>query len=39
MIQQSYSWAYIWKNSNLKRHKHPNVQSSIIYNSYDMEAT
>ena len=25
-------------NSNLKRHMHPNVHSSIIYNNQDMEA-
>ena len=27
------------KNSNLKRYMHPNVHSSTIYNSQDMEAT
>ena len=27
------------KNSNSKRYMHPNVHSSIIYNSQDMEAT
>ena len=27
------------KNTNLKRYMHPNVNSSIIYNSRDMEAT
>ena len=42
MIQQSCSWAYIQKkeeNSNLKRCLHPDVHSSTIYNSQDMEAT
>ena len=27
------------KNTNLKRYMHPNVQSSIIYNCQNMEAT
>ena len=27
------------ENSNLKRYMHPNVHSSIIYNSQDTEAT
>ena len=27
------------KNANLKRHMHPNVHSSVTYNSQDMEAT
>ena len=27
------------KNINLKRHMHPSVHSSIIYNSQDMVAT
>ena len=27
------------KNTNLKRYMHPNVHSSMIYNSEDMEAT
>ena len=41
MIQKFNSWAYTHKDekSNSKRHMHPNVQSSIIYNSQDMEAT
>ena len=41
MIQQSHSWAYISEeeSSNLKRCMHPNVHSSTIYNSQDMEAT
>ena len=41
MIQKFNSWAYTPKdeNSNSKRHMHLNVQSSIIYNSQDMEAT
>ena len=28
-----------WENHNLKRHKHPSVHCSTIYNSQDMEAT
>ena len=41
MIQQFHSWVYIQKNenTNLKRHMHPNVHNSTIYNSHDMEAT
>ena len=36
----SHSWAYIWgKKKSLKRHMHPNVYSSIVYNSQDMVAT
>ena len=27
------------KNTNLKRYMHPNVHSSIVYNSQDIEAT
>ena len=27
------------ENTNLKRYMHPNIHSSIIYNSQDMEAT
>ena len=27
------------KNTNLKRYTHPNVHSSVIYNSQDMELT
>ena len=39
MIRQSHSWVYIQKkqNSNLKRYMHPNVHSSIVYSSQDME--
>ena len=39
MIQQSHSWAYIWKNHNSNTYLHPNVHSSTIYNSQDIEAT
>ena len=39
MIQQFYSWVEKNKNSNLKRYMHPNIHSSIIYNSQDMEGT
>ena len=28
-----------YRNTNLKWHMHPNIHSSIIYNSQDMEAT
>ena len=37
-----HSWVHIWKkyeNSNSKRYMHPNVHSSTIYNSQDMETT
>ena len=39
--QQSHSWAYIQKrqSSHLRRYMHPNVQSSTIYGSQDMQAT
>ena len=37
MILQS--WAYIRINSNSKRLRHPNVHSSTICKSKDMEAT
>ena len=42
MTQQFHFCIYIQKNpknTNLKRYMHPNVHSSIIYNSHDMEAT
>ena len=42
MIQQFYFWIYTQnkgKNTNLKRHMHPNVHTSIIYDRQDMEAT
>ena len=39
MIQQSISWASIWRNHNSKRYRHPNIHCSTIYNSQDMEAT
>ena len=42
MIQQSHFWAYIRKKQKLfnsKTHMHPNVHSSTIYNSQDMETT
>ena len=39
MILQLHSWAYIWNNSNTKRHKHATIYSSTIYSSQDMEAT
>ena len=41
MIQQSHSWYISGKdeNYNLKRCMHPNVNSSTIYNSQDIETT
>ena len=39
MIKQSQSWAYILRKHNLKRYMHPNVHSSTIYNSQDVEAS
>ena len=41
MTQQFLSWVYIQKNknTNLKRYMHPDVHSSTIYDSQDMEAT
>ena len=41
MIQQFQSWHISRKdeNSNLKRYMHPNVHSSIIYNSQDVDTT
>ena len=42
MIQQLYSLVHIPKeniNTDLKRHMHPNVHSSTIYNRQDMKAT
>ena len=41
MIQQSHSWASMWRNHNLKKKKymHPNVHCSTVYNSQNMEAT
>ena len=38
MIQQFHSWASR-EISNSKRYMHPNVHSSTVYNSQDMEAT
>ena len=38
MIQQCHSWVYVGQNSNSKRYMHPNVHSSTIHNSQDMEA-
>ena len=41
MIQRFHSWAYIMKDENysLKRYIHPDIHSSTIYNSQDMETT
>ena len=41
-IQQFHSWVYTQKkneNINSKRYMYPNIHSSTIYNSQDMEAT
>jgi len=38
-IQQLYSWVYSWRKQKHYRYRNPNVQSSIICNSQDMEAT
>ena len=37
MTQQLHPWVYIKKKT--KTLLHPNIHSSIIYNSQDMEAT
>ena len=29
----------LWENHNAKRHMHPSVHGSTIYNNQDMEAT
>ena len=34
----SYRFEKNW-NTNLKRHRHPDVHSSIVYNSQDMETS
>ena len=39
MIQQSTLGLIFKENHNLERYMHPNVHSSTIYNSQDMEAT
>ena len=42
MTQQFQSWVYSWKkneNTSSKRYMNPNVHSSTIYNSQDMETT
>ena len=39
MTQQSHYWAHTRENHNSKRHMHPNVHCSTIYNSQFMEAT
>ena len=41
MPQHFYSWPYIQKMQKLtqKRYMHPNVHTSVIYNSRDMKAT
>ena len=39
MIQQSHSWAYIQTKAIIQKDMHPNVHSSTVYNSQDMEAT
>ena len=40
MTQQFHSWVFSKnKNTNLKRYMHPDIHSSIIYNSQEVEAT
>ena len=40
MIRQSCSWAYIWRKLVIRENNmHPNVHSSTIYSSQDMETT
>ena len=39
MSQQSHYWHIPRENHNSKRHMHPNVHCSTIYNSQVMEAT
>ena len=43
MTQQLYYWVYTYththKTTNSKRHAHPDVHSSIIYNCQDMQAS
>ena len=40
MTQKVHSWVFIKnKNTNLKRYMHPDIHSSIIYNSQEVEAT
>ena len=39
MIQQSHSWVYIWRKWKLIKIDTLNVQSSIVYNTQDMEVT
>ena len=40
MTQQFHSWVFIKnKNTNMKRDMHPDIQSSIIYNSQEVEET
>ena len=37
MTQQSYHWHSLGENHHSKRHTHPNVNYSTIYNSQDTE--
>ena len=39
MTQQSYYWAHTWEKPNSKRHIHPNVHGSTMYNNQDTEAS
>ena len=39
MTQQSHCWAYTPRKPELKRHMHPSVHCSAVYNSQDLEAT
>ena len=38
MTLPSHSWTHTQGNQNLKRHMYPNVHSSTVYNSQDVEA-
>ena len=37
MIQQSHTWAYIWRNPYFKKTQASKIYFSPIYNSQDME--
>ena len=39
MIEQSHSWAFIRRKLRFKKYMHPNVHSSAIYSSQDVETT
>ena len=39
LLMVSFAEHVLKQNSNLKRHMHPNIHGSTIYNNQDMEAT